>query len=100
MRAVTASSSNIDPATARVLAGIDDPELAARYPNRTHFIPTDNPNQGEMTTDALLAGDPVALVYPNGHELLIIPGQAHGVAAALLGVAALIMRLRSRRKRP
>ena len=33
-----------DPATERVLASIDDEGLAARYPNRTHFISADNPD--------------------------------------------------------
>lgn len=47
-----------DPATERVLASIDDEGLAARYPNRTHFISADNPNQDEMATRALFDGDP------------------------------------------
>lgn len=95
---MTESHSDIDPATARVLAGIDDPELAARYPSRAHFISAENPNQGEMATRALFSGDPVVLVYPDGHELLITPEQAHGVAGLLILAGVLISRLLKRRK--
>lgn len=87
---------NIDAATERVLAGIADEELAARYPNRAHFISADNPHQGEMATRALFDGDPVVIVYPDGHELLVRPEQAHGFARWSLAVAALLLRLRRR----
>lgn len=62
--------ANIDPATERALATIEDEELAARYPNRAHFISADNSHQGEMANRALFEGDPVVIVYPEGHELL------------------------------
>jgi len=65
--------ANLDPATAKVLAGIADEDLAARYPNRAHFIAADNPHQGEMATRALLDGHPVVIVFPDGHELLVWP---------------------------
>ena len=89
--------SGIDPATQRVLAGIEDPELAARYPDRTHFIAADHPRQGEMATRALFSGDPVVLVYPDGHELLVTPERVAGMAALFLLIAALFMRLRRRK---
>lgn len=94
---MTPESSGIDPATQKVLAGIEDPELAARYPNRSHFISADNPRQGEMATRALFAGEPVVLVYQDGHELLVTPEHAHGIAGFFLLVAALLLRLRRRR---
>jgi hypothetical protein len=87
---------NIDPATERVLAGIEDEELAARYPNRAHFISADNPHQGEMATRALFDGDPVVIVYPDGHELLVRPEQVHGVAGWALHLAMLLLRFRRR----
>jgi hypothetical protein len=89
--------SEIDVATQRVLAGIDDPALAARYPDRTHFIAADHPRQGEMATRALFSGDPVVLVYPDGHELLVTPERVVGLAGLFLLIAALFMRLRRRK---
>jgi hypothetical protein len=60
----------IGPATRKVLASIDDPELDARYPNRTHFIDAQNPHQALMTSRALFSGDPVVVVYQDGREVL------------------------------
>lgn len=94
---MTSGDSNIDPATQRVLAGIEDPALAARYPDRTHFIPSVHPDQGEMATRALFAGDPVVLVFPDGHELLVTPEHARGLAGLLLLAAALLHRFRRRK---
>jgi len=93
---MTSSRSGIDPATKKVLAGIEDPELAARYPDRAHFISAGHPHQGDMATRALFAGDPVVLVYPDGHELLVTPEHARGVAALFLLVSAFFLRLRRR----
>ena len=91
---------SITPATEasvqKVLEGIEDPELAARYPNRTHFIGADNPGSGAMATRALFHGDPVVLVYPDGRELLFTPEAAKGIVALLLIVAAGWTWLRSR----
>jgi hypothetical protein len=86
--------ANIDPAIERVIAGIYDDELAARYPDRTHFISADDPHQGEMATRALFDGDPVAIVYPDGHELLVRPEHAVGIAALLLVLVAFFSKLR------
>jgi hypothetical protein len=91
----TAQTTN--PAIAKVLATITDDELAGSYPDRTHFIAADDPHQGEMATRALFSGDPVAIVYPDGHELLIHPDRAHGIGAALLGLAAFFIRRSSDR---
>lgn len=93
---MTDANRHIDPATARVLASIDDPALASRYPDRAHFISTDSPKQSEMATRALFAGDPVVLVYPDGCELLITPDHAHRVAALLIAAGALLTRLLKR----
>lgn len=82
---------DIDPAVEKVIASIGDEELAARYPNRTHFISADNPDQGEMATRALFDGDPVVIVYSDGHELLVRPEQANGLAGWALHLAALLL---------
>jgi hypothetical protein len=86
----------IGPATRKVLAGIDDPELDARYPNRTHFIDAQNPHQALMTSRALFSGDPVVVVYPDGREVLFTPQPAHGLVAAVLMIALFWIKLRER----
>jgi hypothetical protein len=91
------TKAKVDPATERVLATVDDDELAARYPDRTHFIAANSPDQGQLATRALFAGDPVAIIYPDGREVLMRPEQVAGVAALFLFVAAFFLR-RGRRK--
>jgi hypothetical protein len=94
MADVMSHDANIDPATARVLAGIEDEDLAARYPDRAHFISADNPHQGEMATRALFEGDPVVIVYPDGHELLVQPELPRGFARWSQAVAGRLLRFR------
>lgn len=93
--------SSLSPATnqstEKVLAGIDDESVSARYPNRTHFVAADHARHGEMVTRALFAGDPVVVVYPDGREVLFTPEQAHGMTALLLLLAVAWWRLQSRR---
>ena len=48
----------LGPATRKVLATINDPELDARYPNRAHFIDAQNPHQALMTSRALFMATP------------------------------------------
>jgi hypothetical protein len=76
-----------DPATERLIACIEDEEFAARYPGRTHFISADDPHQGTMAVGALCEGDPVALVYCDGYELLIRPDGGPGSAEPRLGIS-------------
>jgi hypothetical protein len=78
------SASGLDAAAGKVIAGIDDPRVEARYPNGTHFIAADNPRHGRMVTRALFGGDPVVLVYPDGREMLFTPERERGLAALLL----------------
>jgi hypothetical protein len=80
----------------KVLDGIEDPDLAARYPAHTHFIGADHPRSGAMATRALFHGEPVVLIYPDGRELLFTPEQAKGIVAVFLIVAAGLMWVRSR----
>jgi hypothetical protein len=86
------TTHDTDAAVEKVIASIGDEELAARYPNRAHFISAENPHQGEMATEALFAGDPVVIVYPDGHELLMRPEHAGGFAGLFLGVAAFFLK--------
>lgn len=95
---MSATENELTPAVKKVLAGIEDEELAARYPNRAHFIDATDPRHGEMTTKALLAGDPVVLVYPDGREMLMTPERATAGLALVLFILALgWLRVRSRK---
>jgi len=88
------NESKLDPATKRVIASIHDEELAARYPDKAHFISAGDPNQGAMATAALFSGEPVVIVYPDGHELLVRPEHAAGLVGLLLLLAAFAWRFR------
>ena len=92
------SSPGLDAATRKVLDGIENPELEARYPDRAHFIAADNPRHSEMATRALFSGDPVVLVYPDGREVLFTPERTLGLAGLFIFFAFLCLRIRSRVK--
>ena len=79
--------ADIDPATERVLAGIEDEDMAARYPNRAHFISADNPHQGEMATRALFDGDPERLRATLA-QVLATAGVAVGARHSRLRISA------------
>jgi hypothetical protein len=81
----------------KVLAGIDDPDVDARYPNRAHFVSADHPDVGTMTTRALMRGDPVVVVAPDGRETVFTPEQQGVFATAFLLPLTAIHWLRSRR---
>ena len=88
---------NVDPAVEKVIASLGDEELAARYPDRAHFISADNPAQGKMATRALFAGDPVVIVYSDGRELLVRPEHVGGIAELFLVAAGFLVRHRRRK---
>lgn len=94
---MSASNHGAHVTTENLLGVIGTDEFERRYPDRTHLIPGDHPRHGEMATRALFAGDPVAIVYPDGHEVLFTPEHARGVAGIFLLLAVFWLRLRSRR---
>ncbi|HEX2393220.1 MAG TPA: hypothetical protein VHI77_09905 [Solirubrobacterales bacterium] len=59
----------------RVVAWGQDDEVADRYPNRVHFIAADGPEYAERVRRAFAEGHPVVLVFPNGDEVVIEPGE-------------------------
>jgi hypothetical protein len=93
---MTAQPQDLSPAIRKVLATIEDSELEARYPNRTHFVDAGNPNQAILVSRALLAGDPVVVVFPDDREVLFTPQQTHGFVGAILLVAVLWLKFRER----
>ncbi len=93
---MTAKPESLSPAVRKVLATIEDSELEARYPNRTHFVDARNPDQAMLVSRALLAGDPVAVVSPDDREVLFTPQQTHGFVGVILLVALLWLKFRER----
>jgi hypothetical protein len=93
---MTKQPERMSPAVRKVLATIEDGELEARYPNRTHFVDAHNPNQAILVSRALLAGDPVVVVLPDDREVLFTPQQTHGVLGIILLVALLWLKFRER----
>jgi hypothetical protein len=93
---MTAKPESASPAVRKVLATIEDSEIEARYPNRTHFVDARNPNQAMLVSRALLAGDPVVVVSPDDREVLFTPQQTNGVVGVILLVALLWMKFRER----
>lgn len=59
----------------RVIAWGQDDVVAARYPNHVHFVAANDPGLGKYASEALGDGDPVVLVFPNGDEVVIEPGE-------------------------
>lgn len=93
---MTAKPENLSPAVRKALATIEDSELEAHYPNRTHFVDARNPNQAMLVSRALLAGDPVAVVLPDDREVLFTPQQTRGFVGVILLVALLWLKFRER----
>ncbi len=87
-------ASKPDSATQRLLAAIDDEEVARRYPNGTHFISANQPDHGAMATRALVDGDSVVLVFPDGNELFMTPEHASGIVRLFLPIAARLLQSR------
>jgi hypothetical protein len=81
------SSSSETPAgrlaTERLIAAALDCD---RYVNGTHFIPSDAPDLAPMLARCLEDRDPVALISPDGRELLATPvlGRLGGLVAAAM----------------
>jgi hypothetical protein len=78
MAAVMTRGNALDIAVERCFAYLGDPELEARYPNRTLFVGGDNPQYAQMATQGLQEGHPVVIMYPDGQELLIQPESSGG----------------------
>ena len=68
-----------------------DPAGAERYPDGTVLIPADSPDASVLLSRAISRRRPIAIVYPEGHEI---------VAAARGGLLAFFERLLARRPEP
>jgi hypothetical protein len=82
-------------ATERLTAAALDPDL---YADGTAFIASDAPDFPAIMARNIAEGRPLAIVYPNGHELIVTP--AEGAFAVFLAslLGSLLTRLGSRAK--
>ena len=78
-------------ATERFTAAALDSDL---YPDGTVFIPADAPDFPAMMAENAAEGRPLAIIYPDGNEILVTPVQ--GLFAVL--VAAFVRGLIARRR--
>jgi hypothetical protein len=78
-----------------------DPDNDGRYPDRTVLIPADHPESSALITRAIGERRPIALVFPDGSDLLARPPKDYGPAAVLVvGLLWLADFLRRRRGAP
>jgi hypothetical protein len=77
MAAVMNHMGDNETASRRMDVLFTSPELDT-YPSPMHLVAADNPRHDEMATRALLDGDSVLIVYPDGRELLIQPEPSGG----------------------
>jgi hypothetical protein len=75
MEGVMSQGDTIDLITERVIAAMQLEEPLDRYPNQSCFIPADALDHAESAGEALAEGHPVVLVFPNGDEVVIEPGE-------------------------
>jgi hypothetical protein len=75
-----------------------DPANDERYPDGTVLIPADSPDTSALIARAISEHRPIALVFPDGSDVLARPPAHHGLApllaAALLRLADRLLRAR------
>ena len=57
-----------------------DPETDDRYPNKTVLIPADSPYASDLMREAVAEGKPIAIVFPDGSDLVWRPPEARGIS--------------------
>jgi hypothetical protein len=75
MAAVMKHADTLDLITDKVVAAMQLDEPLDRYPNQACFVPVDAAGHSESVGRALGEGHPVVLVFPNGDEVVIEPGE-------------------------
>jgi hypothetical protein len=81
-------------ATERLIAAALDPD---RYPDGTAFIPADADDVEAMLTSSFAERRPVAIIYPDGREMVATP-EAGVVAWSLLLLARVVTGFLRRRR--
>ena len=97
--AKTATTPGVD-AAARLVASLpDDPERAARYPNGTVFVASDLPDAARTFERAIRDKRPIAVVFPDGSDVVGQPPTGNVVALfLLLATKFLLSRSRERER--
>ena len=78
-----------------------DPAHDESYPDGTVLIPADSPDASTLIAGAIAGRQPIALVFPDGSDVLYRPPDNHGLSLLLvLGLLWLADRLRRRHNEP
>lgn len=78
-----------------------DPESDERYPSGTVLIPADSPDASELLSRAVDERKPIAIVFPDGSDVLARPPGATGPALFVVhSLLWLAEHLRGKRDRP
>jgi hypothetical protein len=78
-----------------------DPDSDQRYPDGTVLIPADSPDASTLMSRAIDGGRPIAIVFPDGSDVLARPPGASGLALlVVVGLLWLADHVRRKRDRP
>jgi hypothetical protein len=78
-----------------------DPASDERYPDGTVLIPADSPDASVLMSRAIDKRRPIAIVFPDGSDVVARPPAAPGpVLALVIGLLWLAERIRRKRDRP
>lgn len=78
-----------------------DPESGERYPDGTVLIPADSRDASVLMSRAIGEGQPIAIVFPDGSDVVARPPAASGPALlVVIGLLWLADHIRRKRDRP
>jgi hypothetical protein len=78
-----------------------DPTSDERYPDGTVLIPADSPDASVLMSRAIEKRRPIAIVFPDGSDVVARPPTASGpVLAIVIGLLWLAEHIRRKRDRP
>lgn len=78
-----------------------DPDSDERYPDGTVLIPADSPDASTLMSLAIGESKPIAIVFPDGSDVVARPPTASGLALlVVVGLLWLADHVRHKRDRP
>jgi len=78
-----------------------DPACDQRYPDGTVLIPADSPDASGLISRAIAERKPIAIVFPDGSDVVARPPAASGPAlSVVIGILWLADHIRRKRDRP
>jgi hypothetical protein len=75
-----------------------DPASDERYPDETVLIPADSRDVSVLISRAIKDGRPIALVFPDGSDVVARPPAAAGVLIAVLALGSWLVERASRKR--